>query len=70
MTVNHEGLDRDRVPLVCEEITKRKSIFGAFALYGSFVTLFVWILQLVGVARRGIAVRVNGFARSVPVFDI
>ena len=30
------------------EITKRKSIFGAFMLYGSFVTMFIWILQLVG----------------------
>jgi uncharacterized protein len=30
---------------------QRKAIFGAFMLYGSFVTMFVWILQLVGVAR-------------------
>jgi hypothetical protein len=29
----------------------RKAIFGAFLLYGSFVTLFVWLLQLLGVAR-------------------
>lgn len=29
----------------------RKAIFGAFMLYGSFVTMFIWILQLVGVAR-------------------
>ena len=33
------------------EMTQRKAIFGAFMLYGSFVTMFVWILQLVGVAR-------------------
>jgi uncharacterized NAD-dependent epimerase/dehydratase family protein len=26
VTVNHEGLDRDRVPLVCEEITKRTGL--------------------------------------------
>lgn len=34
------------------ETTQRKAIFGAFMLYGSFVTMFVWILQLVGVARQ------------------
>jgi FtsH-binding integral membrane protein len=33
------------------DVTKRKAIFGAFMLYGSFVTMFIWILQLVGVAR-------------------
>jgi uncharacterized protein len=33
------------------ELTQRKAIFGAFMLYGSFVTMFVWILQLLGVAR-------------------
>ena len=33
------------------DVTTRKAIFGAFMLYGSFVTMFVWILQLVGVAR-------------------
>ena len=33
------------------ELTQRKGIFGAFMLYGSFVTMFVWILQLVGIAR-------------------
>lgn len=33
------------------DMTQRKAIFGAFMLYGSFVTMFVWILQLVGVAR-------------------
>ncbi|MFO1118630.1 MAG: Bax inhibitor-1/YccA family protein [Rhodospirillales bacterium] len=33
------------------ELTQRKAIFGAFMLYGSFVTMFIWILQLFGVAR-------------------
>ena len=31
---------------------KRKSIFGAFMLYGSFVTMFIWLLQIFGVARE------------------
>ncbi|MFO1153637.1 MAG: Bax inhibitor-1/YccA family protein [Rhodospirillales bacterium] len=33
------------------DMTQRKAIFGAYMLYGSFVTMFVWILQLMGVAR-------------------
>ncbi|MBL8666943.1 MAG: Bax inhibitor-1/YccA family protein [Rhodospirillales bacterium] len=33
------------------DVTQRKAIFGAFMLYGSFITMFIWILQLVGVAR-------------------
>jgi FtsH-binding integral membrane protein len=33
------------------DVTHKKSIFGAFLLYGSFVTMFIWILQLFGVAR-------------------
>lgn len=33
-----------------EEQLKRSSIFGAFMLYGSFVTLFVHILNLLGLA--------------------
>jgi FtsH-binding integral membrane protein len=33
------------------DVITRKAIFGAFLLYGSFVTMFIWILQLVGVAR-------------------
>lgn len=33
------------------DTTTRKAIFGAFLLYGSFVTMFIWILQLFGVAR-------------------
>ena len=32
-----------------EEQLKRSSIFGAFMLYGSFVTLFVHILNLLGI---------------------
>lgn len=32
-------------------LTQRKAIFGAFMLYGSFITMFIWILQLVGIAR-------------------
>jgi FtsH-binding integral membrane protein len=34
------------------EVTTRKAIFGAFALYGSFVTMFIWLLQIFGVARE------------------
>ena len=34
------------------EIAKRKSIFGAFMLYGSFVTMFIWLLQIFGIARE------------------
>ena len=34
------------------DVATRKSIFGAFLLYGSFVTIFVWLLQLLGVARE------------------
>ena len=33
-------------------VVKSKSIFGAFALYGSFVTLFVNILSILGFASR------------------
>ncbi len=29
-----------------------KAIFGAFLLYGSFVTLFIWILHLTGVSQE------------------
>ena len=28
------------------DVTTRKAIFGAFLLYGAFVTLFIWILNL------------------------
>lgn len=34
------------------ETATRKSIFGAFLLYGSFVTMFIWLLTLFGVARE------------------
>jgi uncharacterized protein len=32
-------------------VAQGKSIFGAFALYGSFVTLFVHILNIMGIMR-------------------
>lgn len=35
-----------------EETATRKAVFGAFLLYGSFVTMFVWLLTLFGVARE------------------
>lgn len=31
-----------------EELSSRKAIFGAFTLYGSFVTMFVWMLSIFG----------------------
>lgn len=34
------------------EVTERKAIFGAFLLYGSFVTMFIWLLHLFGIARE------------------
>jgi len=30
------------------DVTSRKSIFGAFILYGAFVTMFIFLLQLFG----------------------
>lgn len=33
------------------EMNQRASIFGAFALYGTFVTLFIHVLNLLGLAR-------------------
>jgi FtsH-binding integral membrane protein len=33
------------------DIVTRKAIFGAFLLYGSFVTLFIWILNILGMMR-------------------
>ncbi|MDX1575695.1 MAG: Bax inhibitor-1/YccA family protein [Kiloniellales bacterium] len=33
------------------DVVTRKAIFGAFLLYGSFVTLFIWILNLLGMMR-------------------
>lgn len=34
------------------DITMRKAIFGAFMLYGSFVTLFIYILSILGIMRE------------------
>ena len=34
------------------DVQTRKSIFGAYMLYGSFITMFIWLLQLFGVARN------------------
>ena len=31
-----------------DEMASRKSIFGAFMLYGTFVTMFVWLLSIFG----------------------
>ena len=33
-------------------VAKGKSIFGAFALYGSFVTIFVHVLNIMGIMGR------------------
>ncbi len=33
-------------------VTNGKSIFGAFALYGSFITMFIHILNILGIANR------------------
>ncbi|MEE8227349.1 MAG: Bax inhibitor-1 family protein, partial [Kiloniellales bacterium] len=33
------------------DVTTRKAIFGAFMLYGAFVTLFIWILHILGMMR-------------------
>jgi FtsH-binding integral membrane protein len=33
------------------DVTTRKAIFGAFMLYGAFVTLFVYILSILGIMR-------------------
>jgi FtsH-binding integral membrane protein len=33
-------------------VANGKSIFGAFALYGSFITLFVHILNILGIMSR------------------
>jgi uncharacterized protein len=34
------------------DVVTRKAIFGAFLLYGAFVTLFVWILNILGMMRN------------------
>ena len=33
------------------DVTNRKAIFGAFMLYGSFVTMFIWILNILAMLR-------------------
>ena len=33
-------------------VTERKAIFGAFMLYGTFVTMFIYLLHIFGVARE------------------
>jgi FtsH-binding integral membrane protein len=33
------------------EVVTRKAIFGAFLLYGCFVTMFIWMLTIFGIAR-------------------
>jgi hypothetical protein len=33
------------------EVQTRKSIFGAYMLYGTFVTMFIWLLAIFGVGR-------------------
>ena len=33
------------------DVQTRKSIFGAYMLYGTFVTMFVWLLAIFGVGR-------------------
>ncbi len=33
------------------EVVQRKAIFGAFMLYGSFITLFIYILSILGIMR-------------------
>ncbi len=42
MYYEHEGAD----------VITRKAIFGAFMLYGSFITLFIWILNILGMMRE------------------
>ncbi|MEO1191687.1 MAG: Bax inhibitor-1/YccA family protein [Pseudomonadota bacterium] len=34
------------------DVTQRKAIFGAFMLYGSFITLFIYILSILGMMRE------------------
>ena len=34
------------------DVMTRKAIFGAFVLYGSFVTMFIWILNIIGMMRE------------------
>ncbi|HAA92121.1 MAG TPA: hypothetical protein DCE33_06720, partial [Rhodospirillaceae bacterium] len=30
------------------DVQSKKAVFGAFILYGSFITLFIWLLHLFG----------------------
>ncbi len=34
------------------DVTTRKAVFGAFMLYGACITLFVWILHILGLMRN------------------
>jgi len=34
-----------------QDVTTRKAIFGAFLLYGAFITLFIYILSILGIMR-------------------
>ncbi|SMF78109.1 hypothetical protein SAMN06265365_1367 [Tistlia consotensis] len=34
------------------DVVTRKAIFGAFILYGAFITLFIWILNILGMMNR------------------
>ena len=34
------------------DVMTRKAIFGAFILYGSFVTMFIWVLNIIGMMRE------------------
>ena len=33
------------------DVTNRQANFGAFLLYGAFITMFVWILHILGMMR-------------------
>jgi len=35
-----------------QDVTMRKAIFGAFLLYGAFITLFIYILSILGIMRE------------------
>ena len=34
------------------DVAQRKAIFGAYMLYGSFITLFIYILSILGMMRE------------------
>ena len=51
-------------------LTTRKAIFGAFMLYGSFVTMFVWLLTIFGVARDSVTgATADGRRAGLPVSE-